>query len=492
MSQFRFPTISPELVESLRVNERLWILAGHLLVSLMITCFSITVVQVGNRLAPNWDGRYLPWVTLVVSLEAMYTKRATRKLAVLSREWVLYRGAEMVVLLIGVKILLYAIREPGKLLYDLARWPDDFFSTFFSGEYLIAALFVFVIWAFSSSFAEDLAELEGDELLLEDELPVAITTDRVLARQQLVDRVILTGALMVILAAAVRIDLLSEWGFRPPIRGSVLNVVAYFMLALALLSQTQFGILRARWTVERTPFNRNMGVRWLVYSLLFLLFLTALAWILPTRYTLGFLSVLQYVIGLFLYALVSIWGFGMLFLATLLSLLGFRNVDPQNAENPPVIPQLPPVSPAEAAPIPWLDALKSIVFWIIFLGVIGFSIHQYLSQNQELLGKLRGLPGLAWLARAWRWLRIWLLGVNHTVSTAVSAGIRRLRRPERPRSPGGGWGYVNLKRLTPRQRVIFFYLALVRRGGERGLARRSEQTPYEYQETLRAELEGVE
>jgi hypothetical protein len=492
MSQFRFPTISPDLVESLRINERLSILASHLMASLMITCLSISVVQMGNRVAPGWDGRYLPWVAFVVSLEAMYSKRATRKLAVLSKEWAIYRGAELVVLLAGLKVLLYAIREPSRLFADIASWPGNFFATFFSGEYLLAALFVFVIWALSSSFAEDLAELEGDEQLLEDELPVAITTDRRRARQQLVDRVILTGALLVILAAVVRFDLLSDFGFRPPVRAGVLHVVVYFMLSLAFLSQTQFGILRASWAIERTPFGKNMGARWLAYSLVFLLFLAALAWILPTRYTLGFLSVLQYVIGMILYAMVAIWGMGMLILATLISLLGLGNMESQNTESPPPMPELPPVPSVEAVPIPWLEALKSIVFWIVFLGVIGFSVHQYFSQNPELLGRLRGLPLASWIDRAWRWLRGWLRGVNQAVSTAVSAGIRRLRRPEMFRPYGRGWGYVNLRRLTPRQRVVFYYLALMRRGGERGLARHSTETPYEYEETLRSSLEGGE
>jgi hypothetical protein len=493
MSQFRFPTISDELLESLNINERLSILVSHLLVSLMITCFSISIVQVLNRLSPGWDGWYLPWVTLVVSLEAMYSKRASRKLAVLSKEWALFRGAELVVLLAGLKLLLYLIRDPARLLEDLSRWPDDFFLSFFSGEYLLAALFVIGIWAFSSSFADDLAELEGDNQLVEDELPVAmITKDRAIARQELVDRLILTGALMVFLTAAVRVDLLTEYGFQPAVRASVLHVVAYFMLALALLSQTQFGILRSSWAIERTPFSRNMGLRWLVYSLLFFLFLSALAWILPTRYTLGFLSVLQYLIGILMFGLVTIWGYGMLILATLISFFGFRNMDPEAAAPPPEMPTPPPVIPGEVAPIPWLEVLKSIVFWIVFLGVIGFSIHQYFGQNPELLGKLRAIPGMTWLARAWRWLKGWVVGMNQAAGTALSAGIQRLRRSQRLRQVSESWRYFNPRRLTPRQRVVFFYLALIRRGGERGLARRSAQTPYEYEETIKAALQGAE
>jgi hypothetical protein len=97
-----------------------------------------------------------------------------------------------------------------------------------------------------------------------------------------------------------------------------------------------------------------------------------------------------------------------------------------------------------------------------------------------------------WLGRAWIWLRAWLLGVNQTMGAAVSAGLRRLRRPPGEKSLGEVWRYVNIRRLTPRQRVMFFYLALVRRGREHGFGRRAEQTPFEYQETLQQVLTGAE
>jgi hypothetical protein len=44
---------------------------------------------------------------------------------------------------------------------------------------------------------------------------------------------------------------------------------------------------------------------------------------------------------------------------------------------------------------------------------------------------------------------------------------------------------VNLRRLSPRQRVQFFYLAMVRRGGEAGVGRQPLHTPYEYAIILR-------
>ena len=54
----------------------------------------------------------------------------------------------------------------------------------------------------------------------------------------------------------------------------------------------------------------------------------------------------------------------------------------------------------------------------------------------------------------------------------------------------GTWSYLNLRRLPPRQKIRFYYLALVRRGGETGLSRAEWQTPREYAGTLETKLEA--
>jgi hypothetical protein len=46
--------------------------------------------------------------------------------------------------------------------------------------------------------------------------------------------------------------------------------------------------------------------------------------------------------------------------------------------------------------------------------------------------------------------------------------------------------------LTPRDRVQYFYLAMVRRGGQRGMPRKPSQTPREYAATLENQLPEVD
>ncbi len=43
---------------------------------------------------------------------------------------------------------------------------------------------------------------------------------------------------------------------------------------------------------------------------------------------------------------------------------------------------------------------------------------------------------------------------------------------------------MNVRRLSPRQKVLFYYYAFLRRAGESGLPRQPWMTPYEYSASL--------
>jgi hypothetical protein len=73
----------------------------------------------------------------------------------------------------------------------------------------------------------------------------------------------------------------------------------------------------------------------------------------------------------------------------------------------------------------------------------------------------------------------------------VRAGLRRLRERTGLETPGAAGGFLSLRRLNARQRVYYFYLALIRRGGEHGLQRSPSQTPYEYASVLEPALPAV-
>jgi len=139
----------------------------------------------------------------------------------------------------------------------------------------------------------------------------------------------------------------------------------------------------------------------------------------------------------------------------------------------------------------WMDVAQSVLFWAIFIGVIGYALYQYFKQNKALLQKIKQARGIKFLVQAWDWIRGRLRGFNLAVTAAVGAGVQRLRAFITRSSPQEAWNFINLRRLTPRQRVLFFYLALIRRGGESGLTRKPFQTPYEYARFLDKSLPEV-
>jgi hypothetical protein len=102
-----------------------------------------------------------------------------------------------------------------------------------------------------------------------------------------------------------------------------------------------------------------------------------------------------------------------------------------------------------------------------------------------LLEKLRSL-NWGWLANLWDWLR----GLWTHVKTGIETVASIVRRPGAATSASNnrGDGFINLRRLDPRQKIYFFYLAFVRRAGEQKLPRSSHQTPGEYAATLQKSL----
>jgi hypothetical protein len=199
----------------------------------------------------------------------------------------------------------------------------------------------------------------------------------------------------------------------------------------------------------------------------------------------GFLPTLQYVIDLlftvinFIIALIML---PFIYLFALLSrLLGTKGSTQPIPTPTPAPPE--PMIENPTTPIPWLEVLKSVVFWVVLVASVVYAVRQYVRQNQQLAGVFRQMFAWHWLAEAWRWLRQVFGGMRRSVATVVQAGLRRLRMTAV--SPVANvFRFINLRRLSPRQKVLFYYLALVRRGGEAGSPRRPWQTPQEYYHSL--------
>ena len=483
----------PSMLESFQINEKFGLIVSHLLIALMMVCFAVSVQHLAQRIVPGWQAGYIPWLVFIVSLEAMHSRREVRREADLITSRFVYRLIEWVVIALVVKFILSATTGLDRLWAELQLWRADFLTYFFNAEYAFILLLVFVVWALSGMFAGLLFNLEGDKFLLELDIEVGIFSDRTAVRKQLVSRTFSLGMLMILFTALVRWDYQTIWGDRPVSTYGLSYVMLYFLLGLALITMTHFAARRAIWAMEKIPLSRTLSRQWLLYSLVFLGGVSLLAFILPTRYSMGLLATLAYLLN-FLFSVIS-------FLYTLLTLpliyllrLFFEIVDiPEPGEMPAAPGFNPPEPPmGGSVSLQWWDVLRSITFWAVFLAITGYAFITFFRQNHYLLRRLQGIPGWRYLVTFWQWLTASLSRANRQALAAANQMIQRLRSPKQvPASllPGG---FVNPRRLPPRQRVLFYYLMMLRRGQESGIPRQPSQTPFEYEEKLEDDLPEVD
>lgn len=468
-------------------NKRVYIAASSVLVALMMVSFMIAVVQFSRRLNAGWQVTYLPWLGFLLSLEAIYSTNLIRKLSFSSQDWLKMRAAELVVILVILKFSLYLIYSPVSLWFDIQAW-KIYLISFFNISYWAAIGVTIFLWVTASQFAEDLHEIGREDYARRQDMAYFISQDRLLARRRLVDRVLVLGAILLLISALVRMDLQFIWGDKAPISGTYINLLLYFVLGFALFSLTQFAILGAAWRQESTPIQRNVASRWVAASLIFLLLLAGLVWFLPTRYSLSLLGALSMLLSYLMFAVFFLVNLISYLFTSLLRLLGLNiNQSPLPGEAVQ-FPELFPPSVVSGQPLPWIEFLKTLLFWSVLIGVIGFALFQYLQQNQELWQAIRRFPLVSWLVKLFMRLGDLFNQARQSVSSAVGAVRNRFNPVRTAGDIPEPWRFIRPRNLSPRQQVQFYFTALLRKAEQRGIQRRKAQTPYEFAQTLEVSI----
>jgi len=477
--------------EIFRYNERWLIIFSHIAVCVMMVCLGVSFLQSIQALLPGWNVTYMPWLFGVLALESMYSYRATKKMPSLSKEWLIYRGTELIVIFLVVRAIIYLAYDPALFFKDISLTPVDFLINFLNSQVVLIFLMTLFCWWMSGSFAGDLIELESDEINLTLTSLEGYSSNRAAVHRGMVARVLTIGGVILVISGITRMDL-GIIGWRSFPKMGVVHVIVYFIAGLALLSQSHFASLRAIWGLEHIPINKDMSSRWITYSLVFLLGVSVISLLLPTRYTIGLLPTINYLLDFIIAILMFLMALLVAPLIFLLSLL-LRFIGFTKTINTAVVPQIPKLVPPSPTGVvaPWWEMLKSILFWAIFIGIIGFALYQYVGQNQKLLKFLRRIPGWNWLTRAWHWMSEHIRGLSPGIKSVLQNGLRRLRLNRMASLNNERWRFLNLRKLSPRQRVLFFYLAFVRRGGEIGMTRQPTHTPYEYSKLLKSEITDV-
>jgi len=454
-------------------------LSSILIVSVMMLCVTIAINQAVQQFARPLTAAYLPLLGFVVAFESACTTwwlRAVR----LTVPWWTVRLAEAMLLFLGVQVLLGSVRGP-----HFAIKVDSFYGGIDS-ELLGLCVIIALIWVLSHQFTHCLLELRATEARPDREIMQTLDAARTAAHQSLISLLLLVGTPMVVSTAIVRLILRNSGYADLAVQTDLWHLLIYFVLGLILLNKTRLDLVRTGWIWEGIPIGRGVSTRWIAFGLVTILVVGLIALILPTQYSMGLLPTLSYLLNLvitvvqaIIFVVVSIFSF-------LLSLILPRQAQDTPSNQPP--PRLPPPLPSQGSTT---DFIQSLVFWIIFLLTIGYLLYHYLDVHPDLTGRFQRLRGLAWLRNVWHQLRTLLRGLNAQIAAVIEAQRARARQAAAARSPRAA-RWFGLRRLSPRQQVQFFYLAMVRRGQQHGIARQPAQTPYEYAQTLQNSLPEID
>jgi hypothetical protein len=450
------------------MNTRTWLeqTARPLAVAVMIGCVALAVVDLAQRLVLGWNGSYAVAFCVLAAVEAAVSYRLLQNRIIQLGGTTKYRVAELVVLYTLVQVVgnLNAGRAP---LEGLPGAGPETVSVF------VMAL---LSWLAATQTIHDLNEIGEPP---EQERGYVPPSDRLVAR------FFVGGGLLLLCSGLSRVDYraLLDPSYLA-VTGPVLNVLVYFLLGLVMLAQMRYSALTAQWRRQEVQIDRRLPAAWLRYSVAFFALVALLAFLLPTSYTLGPLALLQYGLSVVLLGATLI---GVLLTMLVLSPLAwlfewlFGTSFGEGLSGPSQF-QLPD-PPPEAAGGGLL--LRSVLFWLVLLALVVYTLTSYLRDRPEVLRALMRLGPLSLLRRLWAalWssLRRAAASVGARLPRRQAQGRRRIaaaQDPELRPDPGG----------SPREQVLYYYLRALGRAAESGMPRRQGQTTYEYGATLGAGL----
>ena len=466
----------------------------------MITCLAVSFSQFINSLTPLWPGTFVSVLAFLVSLESIHAWRTVKRLRLSGRDKSRFRFAEWIVLLLILRLGLSLREGLAGLAEDVASWTVNAVS-FFDALFLIIGVLMVAIWVMALGLAQTMKELEATEAEkapattdprydLWSTAPSRGRVDRTAKLRGLINTFFGGGIFMLVLTGLSLVNLrqlLSLEHARSS--GIIANVLLYFVIGFLLISQAHYIILKANWELQSIPILGKLGKRWLQLVLGFLLLIALVAALLPVDYSVGIMDVLSTVLWWILHIITQIVGLILFIISYVVGLVLslFRG---EQAAPPPAPtmsqPMLPPPAPStgESEPVAWWQFVRSLLFWFIIIGVAGYSVYHFLGDRWDIFKQLSMTPLLRWIGNLWKSLRRDTRQAIGRLRQSVVQSIAR-RRARLAQRTGR---YLSLHRLSPRDRVRYFYLSIAHRANTQGFGRPASMTPLEYQRMLASQM----
>jgi hypothetical protein len=471
-------------------------------IAILITCLATSVLVVIGSFADPLPWRALILLSFIISLESIYTTFWLRDPDRRLLSNVAYRAAEFVLILLLTRFFTWAAAgnwPTGERLRDIQQAPIELFDPYF----IVALLLMIFVWQQASIVAQifdqlAISEAEAHFHALPYSARKALAEDRParLFRAGLVreffQRWIWGGVGLAIFTALGTLDLaplrdgsfsnIVSLGLRPELLAALM---AYFIIGFWLLSQARLAMLNARWLAEDVIKDEGLAITWRRRSLVVLLGIALLAAFVPIGSTMPIGRILDLVVFGVVYAAGLVFYVVTFLLIAILALLGrtpdgtdIEELPPLEEVAPPPEPPPPPLPPSEATTL-----LLGMIFWSVMLTVTVVALAFYLRE--------RGYSFNVWLLRTlWRDFVSWLgqIGLSFRLRMDDLWPSRQVREKKETAvsttSSTPWWQRLWPGKLSPRERVRYYYLALVRQAGDAGMARQQHETPLEYERPL--------
>jgi hypothetical protein len=470
------------------------------LIALMAGSFAAGPLVLRWGIVGSWSGYVLPLAALSGMLGAMTTGLLGRP-SWRDRRGAMFRLGEIALLLVLTRVLVWVFSDGLPTLADLQEWvlaPGSFFS----GEYLFAAVTLLMSWWLSFEAAADFRALaiQPDEAAArasetwgdsKSQWRVGRSQPRIDILQGFAVRWIALGVVLIICAGLTRVDVgvtaggIVRVGLRGlGLRGEVVVALAlYFLTGLLLLSHGRLAVLRGRWYNQEVEIAPSLVHRWHTSSVLFVLLIALVALLMPLGTTGWLAEALEWLIALIARILMAIALFFTLLFALLMRLLeaifGAPAEMPVETPTPEPMPQPIPTQAEMADQLPpWLGGA---VLWLVLGAVTLFLLVNFARASGLLEGQLGG--------KLMRW-RLWWRARRARMEASLTDGMRRVTAPFRRAVPPRGRPSFRSGRgeepRLPREQVRRYYLAAVKEAEEEGARRRAGQTPSEFAGELAA------
>jgi hypothetical protein len=451
----------------------------------MLTCFAVVLGNFIQIINPGYQALVFQSLSFFVALESLLLRNFQRKESRFSQNQVLGTASEIIFIILITKFLTMLLEGFSTLWAQISSWQQDFWINFFDENTLLNVGGILLIWMLTWVFSQPLTQLEEDHSLMAQEKLGIVFTDRRKARRNLINLIFILGFLMIMLISMINYFFDTQLFNQTGSKSFLPLVLLYFAAGFVFLSINQYAIMKTYWYLNEISVNSDLAKRWIFYTMIFIICVIFIIIFLPNNFTLGFDPLLQITAQVLLF-IFSIFQFLIIFpFALVISLIASLSSD-EPVENliQEQVQEYIPAPPEISGQTPsWFAVIKSVLFWLVFILLIVFTIRFYFKNNINLGSLVKNFRFVNWLKDFWKWIKEGILKIKRKTAAGYKNGLKNIseyiknRQIRLPKLAGF------TQKMPPRQALIMTYLDWIQWNQQFGRERRKSETPLEYAQT---------